>query len=99
MIWILALVVIVAYVIWEDSRPGTYSDRKEWYRKEYLHSKHWRKTRNKALVKANFRCEQCGSNQRLQVHHLTYKRLGNEAQGDLKVLCSNCHRYIHKKRD
>ncbi len=32
---------------------------------------------------------------RLEVHHLTYERLGHEADDDLIVLCPACHREQH----
>ena len=32
---------------------------------------------------------------RLEVHHLTYARLGNEADDDLIVLCPECHATAH----
>jgi hypothetical protein len=35
---------------------------------------------------------------RLDVHHLTYERLGSELADDLLVLCRNCHELIHGKR-
>lgn len=32
---------------------------------------------------------------RLEVHHLTYDRIGNEHPDDLIVLCPQCHRKAH----
>lgn len=32
---------------------------------------------------------------RLEVHHLTYERLGCEAPDDLLVLCGRCHATFH----
>jgi hypothetical protein len=32
---------------------------------------------------------------RLDVHHLTYERLGRESPDDLLVLCRDCHELIH----
>jgi len=31
----------------------------------------------------------------LEVHHLTYDRLGDERMDDLEVLCPDCHRKAH----
>lgn len=58
---------------------------------EYLRSEHWRKVRNKALVRDGFRCAACGTNRNLEVHHLTYARLGNEDDLDLITLCRQHH--------
>lgn len=30
-----------------------------------------------------------------QLHHLTYKNFGKEKEGDLIVLCEDCHRLVH----
>lgn len=95
--WWLIGFLILAWIGFKTAPKREYRSRKEWYSKEYLHSKHWRKTRNRALAKANFMCKQCGATQRLQVHHLTYAHLGQELDSDLIVLCKNCHRNLHKK--
>jgi phage protein U len=70
---------------------------KWWYRNRYLKSPHWRFTRwaKKAqtfLLKGSVRCEKCGSKKRLHIHHITYKRLGQERLSDLQVICHDCHR-------
>jgi 5-methylcytosine-specific restriction endonuclease McrA len=61
----------------------------------YLSSREWYRRRAGRLVAANFSCERCGCGEWLQVHHRTYKRLGNELNEDLEVLCSYCHRETH----
>lgn len=58
---------------------------------EYLRSEHWLQTRNLALQRAGYRCQLCGSDRELQVHHNSYQNLGNEADRDLIVLCDRCH--------
>ena len=66
--------------------------------KEYLETDHWKETRSKALKKANYKCELCnGSKDKLNVHHKTYERKGNELPEDLIVLCENCHGKFHDK--
>lgn len=95
--------LIILYIVsnrgkgYEEYKPKKWSSRKEWYNRSYLKSKHWRKTRNNALVKAGFRCQHCRTNQHLTVHHLTYKNLGHENPSDLLVLCWNCHKKEHRK--
>ncbi len=52
-----------------------------------------------ALLK--YTCARCGrikSAANLQVHHLTYERLGNELPSDLQVLCHACHWEADKER-
>jgi hypothetical protein len=48
------------------------------------------------LVKAGYRCQTCGENDvRLDVHHDSYKRYGDENTFDLIVPCDRCHELFH----
>lgn len=58
---------------------------------EYLKSDAWNERRLARLQKAKYRCERCGERDRLDVHHKTYKHLGNEPLSDLIALCQSCH--------
>ena len=65
---------------------------------EYLRSDHWREVREIKLRSANFICELCDGrvgDGRLDVHHLSYERLGHEMESDLQVLCRPCHKRVH----
>jgi 5-methylcytosine-specific restriction endonuclease McrA len=63
---------------------------------EYLKTDHWQELRKHKLRNAYFVCELCGASDRiLHVHHKTYESLGNEALGDLIVLCEDCHGRYH----
>lgn len=63
---------------------------------DYLDSPGWKLTRKEALVRAGFKCQSCGvSDIGLEVHHLTYERLGEELETDLMVLCDRCHERAH----
>lgn len=66
---------------------------KEQY-KEYLRSEHWQKIRGD-IYEARKRCEFCGGKKWLNIHHLSYERLGNELPTDLVVLCKLCHFSFH----
>lgn len=70
--------------------------RRRWYREVYLRSSHWRAVRLWALELAAHRCQYpgCGARRRLDVHHLTYARLGAEIPGDLQVLCREHHERV-----
>jgi hypothetical protein len=61
----------------------------------YLASPGWQATRQEALMRAGRRCRHCGAPDALEVHHLTYERLGNERPDDLAVLCRDCHQLEH----
>lgn len=54
---------------------------------EYLHSDEWQRKRNRRLAMSGGRCEACGSNKRVEVHHLTYEHIYNEEMADLLPLC------------
>lgn len=69
---------------------------------DYLLSKHWQRTRARALYMAQNRCQsplcwlqRSPAQHRVEVHHLTYERLGREWADDLIVLCVECHRRQH----
>ena len=62
----------------------------------YLRTEHWKRIREAALTRANYRCQICSSAQHPQVHHRTYVRRGEELPEDLTVLCEECHRLFHK---
>jgi 5-methylcytosine-specific restriction endonuclease McrA len=62
---------------------------------EYLQSPEWMVVRAEAIERAGHMCEQCGFTRKLQVHHVSYSRLGNELPEDLKVLCRQCHDAEH----
>jgi hypothetical protein len=74
---------------------------------EYLRSDWWQEIRLHALDQAGWRCEyhewrrtgrRCGATEQLDVHHLTYARIGDEDLDELIVLCRRHHGYVHGKR-
>ena len=66
---------------------------------EYLKSGHWKKVRSEAIAAANNRCQICNRVGKLNVHHRTYERVGEEDPSDLVVLCSSCHATFHGKME
>ncbi|GAB1716951.1 MAG: GTP cyclohydrolase II [Nitrobacter sp.] len=72
---------------------------------DYIMSRCWRENpaRLAELEASGFRCRLCnndGTESPLEVHHRTYKNLGNEQVGDLTTLCRGCHRLVtnHQRR-
>lgn len=62
----------------------------------YLSSAAWRS------LKARYRasdlvqdCGLCSESDGLDMHHMTYERVGEEELSDLIPLCRNCHRMVH----
>ena len=65
---------------------------KEKYR-EYLRSDWWKKKKKNT---GNKICFVCSTKNNLQLHHLTYVRIGREKDKDLKWLCREHHEGFHK---
>lgn len=65
--------------------------------RDYLRSDAWRKTRLTALRRFGYRCHRCCSARNLDVHHLTYDRIGSEAADDLVALCRRCHQAVETR--
>jgi len=63
----------------------------------YINSVAWRDRRRRHLQQeANHVCWNCGeADGRKEVHHVTYERLGCEADADLITLCEPCHEIVH----
>jgi 5-methylcytosine-specific restriction endonuclease McrA len=73
----------------------------EWRKKyeKHIKSQKWRNIRDSMFKLRGKKCESCGeSSYALEVHHLTYERMGNESPKDLMVLCKECHKKEDNKR-
>lgn len=69
----------------------------------YLQSDKWKRIQEQRLKIDNFKCAGCGScgcpSNPLEIHHLSYRYLGEEEGRifeDLVCLCRACHLHIHK---
>lgn len=66
---------------------------------KYLFSEHWRSFRERAFEFYGKKCADCGTEEgRIEVHHLTYERLGKEELEDVVVLCHDCHMKRHNSK-
>lgn len=64
---------------------------------DYLQSDQWRKTREKRLQIDGRVCAVCGSGKDLNVHHISYRNIGNEdIENELITLCHPCHAMLHR---
>lgn len=79
---------------WHDriARLPAGLDRRDVYA-QYLASALWK---FKRVWYLRHECESCGSNRLLQLHHLSYDRVGIEHPADLVTLCRVCHEREHK---
>jgi phage terminase large subunit GpA-like protein len=63
----------------------------------YLCTPQWRCRRSEAIVRARFRCERCGRERRLQVHHVSYEHERDEWAQDTLALCRSCHQRVYEE--
>lgn len=61
---------------------------------EYLTSVKWADKRELRLELSRGRCEYCGYQTCVQVHHLTYERIFHEDMEDLMCLCKHHHEIL-----
>ncbi len=64
----------------------------------YLQSAKWRAKREEYFRSHPRACSRCGTTKgRIDLHHITYERVGNERLEDLEATCRDCHRVIHRE--
>lgn len=63
--------------------------------KAYLLSPKWRGFTNNIRKIRKHKCEKCGSNIRLQIHHKSYLNIFKETPDDVLLLCKACHELEH----
>jgi len=66
--------------------------------RRYISSPAWKLNRFAVLARSDGRCECCGAECRVDVHHDTYDRVGNESLDDLRGLCRECHETAHGRK-
>lgn len=64
--------------------------------REHLASDKWKDLRQRVIKRSGGLCEGCLINKVEQVHHKTYKHLGNEFCFELIGLCADCHKRFHE---
>ena len=71
---------------------------RQWYRTQYLNSEHWRQFRHEWWQRhPHASCAVCaGTRHPMDLHHLTYCRLGHERDSDVVAVHRRCHARIHR---
>ena len=64
---------------------------------QYLYSKHWTNFKYGYYLVNEKKCSFCNSTENIQLHHKTYKNIGNEKHSDVIPLCRKCHIKEHKR--
>lgn len=63
---------------------------------DYIHTEHWKSIKKQAYEYWGKACVKCGRKTKLNMHHLTYFRIGHEnIYMDVCPLCKNCHLKEH----
>ena len=72
------------------------TDRRDYYRDEYLKSDAWKRKRYVVLRRDNWRCVYCGG-RATEVHHKRYakRNIGKEPIDWLVSVCKSCHDSQH----
>lgn len=73
-------------------------DKAEYH--NYLLSEQWGDIRRQVITRDNSLCRICGGGAYgcdANIHHLTYRNIGNENLSDLVNLCPACHYEIHEE--
>jgi 5-methylcytosine-specific restriction endonuclease McrA len=64
-----------------------------------MRSDKWKLFRQGIIVARGKKCEVCGDkNGGLHLHHLSYKRMGEELPEDVQLLCRACHQLQHPEK-
>jgi len=83
------LEILNDFVVGHEDRQEDYSD--------FLSTPEWQELRQKAFERDKFKCQGCGTEYNLQVHHLEYSRNRlKEKLSNLVTLCSDCHELEHE---
>ena len=65
------------------------------FRANYMRSDQWKRLCAAVRERAMGRCERCANAPVENVHHMTYRSVGNEAISELAGLCRECHETVH----
>lgn len=69
--------------------------------RQLLKSHEWHKCAKEKIEEAGNQCWNCGSQDHLDVHHLTYRDVlpWEYSSDELRVLCRTCHESVHHVAD
>jgi len=83
---------------WAKYLGATWLPREEWFPRYrlYLKSHAWKQRRWGVLRRAGNKCQLCPATTHLEVHHVTYNRVGAERIEDMRCLCRTCHQSLEE---
>jgi hypothetical protein len=83
---------------WLDQQRARASDLAKRAHQRNWKTEHYRALRAAALSAVGHRCERCGAEGQLELHHKHYMTLGVESLGDVEILCRTCHQGETERR-
>lgn len=66
-----------------------------WTYDSYMASEEWDGRRSLYFRQHAKRCRACGSDEDIELHHLSHEKMGDEPDTDLVGLCVDCHAAVH----
>jgi 5-methylcytosine-specific restriction endonuclease McrA len=85
---------------WREFRRQREEEEVKWWERYHTHlrSEAWREKRQRVLLRAGCICEGCGARQASDIHHLTYKHMGDEFLFEVVAICRECHERYHGRQ-
>ena len=91
---------------YEKRQPQTCEKRQPQTYEDLLLTPEWKSKRGYILKRDNYKCQWCGKQEQLQVHHKYYSKYPNNVKVQpwnypndaLITLCDECHQKAHKKK-
>lgn len=77
------------------NKVSTLSTPQDGIYKAYIKSPAWFAFRKAIVELRGYKCQLCQSIKDIDLHHMTYKRLGKEDLRDVLLVCRTCHTFIH----
>ena len=101
------LFLILLWFRFKNKRQSqTYEERQSQTYEDLLLTPEWKSKRGYILKRDNYKCQWCGKQEQLQVHHKYYSKYPNNVKVQpwnypndaLITLCNECHQKAHKKK-
>lgn len=84
-----------AQIAWYEQKDPTEGIGKLKDYETHLLSQKWKEMCERVMDRANRTCEGCRLKPAVMVHHLTFKRFGDEMLFDLVAICDDCRSKLH----
>ena len=85
----------LAGIAWYEQKKSKEGVAQPESSEDYLLSEKWKNISVRVMERAKMTCEGCGLKPATQIHHLTYRRFGDEMLFDLVAVCEECRGKIN----